>query len=685
MSSLRLLHTALYRRLLLGALVLLMVSGTAYATAPPENLGPVADAVVKDPTILFTWSEAVGTTTYTLKVKDTSRGVKFKVKLTPAQANCADGVCTFTPLAADWQPKNQTTYRWLVIARGTYDAGQSKLKSTKTAFTTKLPSPSVFGITAPFNGESVESGTAPTLTWEPSLNADSYKLVVIAPDRTKVINVKLDALSCAATCSYTPVAPLTLTGEYKLKLKAKNPYGKTKTRSFFVVFSNAPTGTTYYVDQNHPSAGDDNPGTLDLPWATLGKAAASAAAGDTVYIRSGSYAQQLHITQSGQPGAPVTFSAYPDELVTLDGNDVSDTPYWSGVVWLDNVAYVNVIGLRVINAPGAAILVYGSDHIRIAGNSTYDSVMSGIGVWESAFVIVEDNEVELANNDGEQENITISKTRDFVVRYNYVHDGGPGTHGGEGIDAKQGANNGRIYGNVIHSMNRLGIYVDAWDRRTYNIEVFGNTIYDIDAFGLVLVSEAGGLLENIFVHDNLIYETKYGLGIWGCCEDLADHHPMRNLTISNNTLYNNGFDTWGGGIYIDNPDIEDVVIRNNLLSKNHKFQILAEPRVPLSQLSVEHNLIDAFGGQDGEITGEDYVTGDPLFVDAQGLDFRLQSGSPAVDAGNCVGSAGVDFDGAQRPQDGNGDGVGRCDIGAFEFMSQASLIRLPLIPLPPTP
>ncbi|MFN8525070.1 MAG: right-handed parallel beta-helix repeat-containing protein [Chloroflexota bacterium] len=49
---------------------------------------------------------------------------------------------------------------------------------------------------------------------------------------------------------------------------------------------------------------------------------------------------------------------------------------------------------------------------------------------------------------------------------------------------------------------------------------------------------------------------------------------------------------------------------------------------------------------------------------------KLQAGSPALDRGafRSLGTtcAAVDARGAQRPQDGNGDGVTRCDIGAFE-------------------
>ena len=54
---------------------------------------------------------------------------------------------------------------------------------------------------------------------------------------------------------------------------------------------------------------------------------------------------------------------------------------------------------------------------------------------------------------------------------------------------------------------------------------------------------------------------------------------------------------------------------------------------------------------------------DPRFVDVQGRDYRLQPGSPAVDAAVSSSGPGLDHDfaGTPRPQGG------RKDIGAFEL------------------
>jgi hypothetical protein len=60
------------------------------------------------------------------------------------------------------------------------------------------------------------------------------------------------------------------------------------------------------------------------------------------------------------------------------------------------------------------------------------------------------------------------------------------------------------------------------------------------------------------------------------------------------------------------------------------------------------------------------VSGDPRFANTAAGNYRLLPGSPAVDTGAPATAAGVDFDGSPWVIDGNGDGLARRDMGAFE-------------------
>ncbi len=421
------------------------------------------------------------------------------------------------------------------------------------------------------------------------------------------------------------------------------------------------TADTYYVA---PTGDNGNPGTAGQPWRTLAKAAATAAAGDTVYIRAGTYYERLVPANSGTAGQWITFAAYPGETPVLDGTGVTLPAGWGGLVEISGRSYVEVRGLRVQNAGPhhnhAGILVEDASYVTIRDTSTYDTASSGIGVWSSDHVTLAGNSVELACNDGEQECITVAGTDVFEVRDNHVSNGGPGSMGGEGITVKDGSSNGTVHHNHVEGMKRLGIYVDAWDKHTWNVDVYANRVHDCADDGIVLVSEKGGLLENVRVYNNVVYDNRFvGLQIANWGEPVASR-PIHGVEIVNNTLHGNGWDTWGGCILVDDPDATGVVIRNNVCSQNASFQIGVSPGVPMP--AVDHNLIWSFVGDEaGEIRGSAAVEADPAFADAAAGDFHLTAGSPAIDQGSPAAAPAVDYDGAPRP-------VGKApDLGAFEL------------------
>lgn len=92
--------------------------------------------------------------------------------------------------------------------------------------------------------------------------------------------------------------------------------------------------------------------------------------------------------------------------------------------------------------------------------------------------------------------------------------------------------------------------------------------------------------------------------------------------------------------------------------------------------SLGHNLIEDPSGCliEGEATGNligvNPKRGGLIEEGSEAGTYGLKARSPAIDAGSNDGCPPTDRRGAARPQDGNGDGVAVCDIGAFELQPE---------------
>lgn len=76
-------------------------------------------------------------------------------------------------------------------------------------------------------------------------------------------------------------------------------------------------GPTYYVDA---VKGDDkNDGSLAKPWRTIQHGANRLKAGETLYLRGGTYYEKVSLARSGTTEAPIVISSYPGEQAVIDG------------------------------------------------------------------------------------------------------------------------------------------------------------------------------------------------------------------------------------------------------------------------------------------------------------------------------------------------------------------------------
>ena len=237
---------------------------------------------------------------------------------------------------------------------------------------------------------------------------------------------------------------------------------------------------THFVALN---GSDNGPGTADLPWATINHAADQVEAGQTVVLRGGHYLlpAQVRPRNSGRSDAWITFIGYPGEVPILDAELVPHSALVqdgldNGAFQIQGVSYVRVVNLTVVNSHDAGFTVRDSSNIDLINNSTEGTFSSGIAVWDTNHdgrttehiriignTIIKATTWNLAPSDMPRrgkpphEALSIGGAVSFEVAYNHVYDSDK-----EGIDIKETSKRGKVHHNLVHNVDKLGIYVDAW-------------------------------------------------------------------------------------------------------------------------------------------------------------------------------------------------------------------------------
>lgn len=119
-----------------------------------------------------------------------------------------------------------------------------------------------------------------------------------------------------------------------------------------------------------------------------------------------------------------------------------------------------------------------------------------------------------------------------------------------------------------------------------------------------------------------------------------------------------------------------VIVQNSLIAENEGDNCLG------SLFSLGHNLEDGGTCAMGQASDQNNTAPDIGGLADNGggtATHALLAGSPAIDAGDNAACLGVDQRGVPRPQDGDGDGVAVCDIGAYEYSSPGTDIYLPAV------
>lgn len=444
------------------------------------------------------------------------------------------------------------------------------------------------------------------------------------------------------------------------------------------------SSSSYYVDNKTGSnCSDTGSGSLAQPFCTIRKGGATAIAGDTVYIRSGTYEEDTTSCGSancgafgnsngGSAGKPITYKGYPgDSKPIING---SATRYAAIIrtsyITLDSLVITN--GYRDVFLAGGAADYFTLRNSEIYGLNAESSscnnngaILADNGGTEGLLIennIIHDSFASFGDSGCAAGGMVFYQTNNFIIRNNHVYNE-PG-----GIFLKHSDTNGKIYNNIVHDVDE-GIYVFA---EPQNVEIFGNIIYNYTATGLGARMSSSGYLPD----QNVTYYNNVVIGNGGT----ANKHSFYQVVSNSTKVFNNIF-------YHGN--------RGSCVAGNESGELMNRPGSSVTNFSEGNNLFyhptdnrhfcwngtryslagwqaywDGAGGNPANGAGS--LESDPLFVSSDPANsnfLRLSSTSPAIDAGTVI--AGIHCPVSDDSNPNQTDCVhwrgAAPDLGAYEY------------------
>ena len=407
-------------------------------------------------------------------------------------------------------------------------------------------------------------------------------------------------------------------------------------------------GQIYFVIQGAPNANDANPGTYAQPFKTLYRPRQVMQAGDIVYIKGGIFNTAdpaypgwdaillIHpdTDPNGTAERPVAYIGYPGDRPVLGAAQ----PMRRGIYMDEATAYYIIANLEFIEYAGV-LQLSGIGH-RAVGNYFHDGNFS-----EGGAIGVAGNSAHL--------NIYGNFWRDS---------GGTGDASGYSLYVQGfGTNQDVDFGwNQIQNQHRRAIQLFGHSPgdRMEDIRIHDSLISGSYRDNILLGGSDGGteVLGTVYVYNNILVGADW--------QGLRINDPQGTVIIQNNVLYNNGSNgpDSNAQLFIERAGTGRITFQNNILyaESGQTYHLFGAGVDPSVFNAVSNNLFFNAGGCPAWDAG--CINADPLFVDMAAWDFRLQPGSPAIDAGASIGVA-LDYFGVSRPQGG------AYDIGAYEFES----------------
>jgi hypothetical protein len=420
---------------------------------------------------------------------------------------------------------------------------------------------------------------------------------------------------------------------------------------------------------------------------TIQEALNQSSEGDMIHVSPGTYQENLVF-----PGIGVSLCSLDPTSPTLVQQTIIDGS-------LEEKRVITLSG----NEPTTATI---SGFTLMAGNSLFEG---GCIYGQRSKITIENNVIEenkaslggggLADCDGLIINNIIQRNTaknkggggisgcDGKIINNYIYRNWSNTHGGGGLAYCDGfISNNTILRNSANggsgSGGRGGGLYDCGGKIIGNLIMNNSTkSFYSNGVGGGVCSLSGVIENNIFANNS----AGFGGGLAYCSGTFSNNLVYRNSAIFNPPPYMHmSPDGAGGGLYHCEFEIEHSVIYGNkayyfsggcTTAKIVNSIVWGNEALRNSQGTFESAIYSCIQGwTDG---GEGMTSVNPLFVDSENGNFRLQPSSSLIDAGKYLGAVGGDFLGNPRPvlstpEGLRGDGSGY-DIGAFEFQGEATI------------
>jgi Right handed beta helix region/Protein of unknown function (DUF1565) len=248
------------------------------------------------------------------------------------------------------------------------------------------------------------------------------------------------------------------------------------------------------------SGSDGSAGTLKRPWRTIGRALRSAAPGDAVYLRSGTYSEWARVRRSGTASRPISLRAYPGERPVITGRLKIEDAFFC-------VRGLRFEGRTSANTNNTLIYVSGAQHVEILRNKILNAAVSGIYVGDEGDL-----------------------SEDVSIISNEIR--GNGTHArfDHGIYLGH-VRDGLIANNLVIANRAIGMKIEP---EANNMVVTQNTIVDNRKDGVVV----GGELkwssnDNLVVNNIVAFNKSWGIRTYWEDSIGNGNRALRNLIFRN--------------------------------------------------------------------------------------------------------------------------------------------------------